>query len=84
MGIISRTSLDDDEQAEYGKDLMILIDNKEKIAAAAKLVFGESIMTYDRAHLGQRMRNGIPLLPVQPCSRQVTSDFVKQLAEELD
>jgi len=45
---ISRTSPDEDEQAEYGNDLMILTDSKEKIVEAAKLVYGESIATFDR------------------------------------
>ena len=45
---ISRTSHDEDEQAEYGNDLMILTDSKEKIVEAAKAVFGDSIATFDR------------------------------------
>ncbi len=45
---ISRTSLDEDEQAEYGNDLMILTDTREKIVEAAKRVYGESISTFDR------------------------------------
>ena len=88
---ISRTSLDEDEQAEYGNDLMILTDSKEKITKAATLVFGKSIAAYDRTpyasrsdHLGERTGNDTLMLPVQPGSPQVTSEFVKQLAAELD
>ena len=81
---ISRTSLDEDEQAEYGNDLMILKDSNEKIVETAQRVFGESIATYNRTHFGERVRDGIALLPVKRGSTQVTSELVKQLSEDLD
>ncbi len=40
---MNETSPDEDEQAEYGNDLVILGDTKDKVIAAAAAVFGEQI-----------------------------------------
>ena len=48
---INETSPDEDEQAEYGNDLVILGDTKDKFIAAASAVFGEQIAFRNRTPL---------------------------------
>jgi hypothetical protein len=58
------------------------------LAAAEQKSIGEVISSLARKALTPqtppaRIRNGVPLLPVQPGSRPVTSEHVRQLEEEL-
>jgi hypothetical protein len=45
---INETSPDEDEQAEYGNDLVILGETKDGFVEAAVQAFGESITTFSR------------------------------------
>ena len=49
---INRTTADEDEQAEYGNDLLDLSFTHEKLAAAALDVFGPSVKNFSRAPAG--------------------------------
>ncbi len=48
---INETSSDEDEQAEYGNDLVALYETKEQFTKAAIAVFGKSVATFDRTPL---------------------------------
>jgi hypothetical protein len=65
----------------------VLAAAKEMAAADGKSV-GEVISSLARNALrpvpsGRKTRNGVPLLPVRPGSKRVTSELVRQLMEEL-
>lgn len=65
----------------------VLAAAKEMAAAERKSV-GKVISTLARQAMRppaqtHTTRNGVPLLPVRPGARRVTSEFVKQLQEEL-
>jgi hypothetical protein len=76
---VMRTTLAiDDDVLAAAKDL----------AAAEQRSVGEIISSLARKALAPAaptaaMRNGVPLLPVQPGARPVTSEHVRQLEEEL-
>lgn len=60
----------------------------KEIAATEKKSAGEVISVLARKALrpvptAGKVRNGIPLLPVQPNASPVTSELVRQLLEEL-
>ena len=49
--VINEHSTDEDEQAEYGNDLVILGETKDKVIEAAAGVFGEQIAFRNRTAL---------------------------------
>ncbi len=49
---INETSQDEDEQAEYGNDLVALFETESHFTQAATQAFGESITTFDRTSIG--------------------------------
>ena len=58
------------------------------LAAAEQKTVGEVISSLARKALTPaaatgKKRNGVPLLPVQPSARRVTTEHVRQLEEEL-
>ena len=60
----------------------------KELAATERKSLGEVISALSRralrpAETGRKMRNGVPLLPVNPKTRRVTSELVHQLREEL-
>lgn len=60
----------------------------KELAATERKSVGEVISALARralrpAETGRKMRNGVPLLPVSPKTRRVTSELVHQLREEL-
>lgn len=60
----------------------------KELAATERKSLGEVISALSRralrpAETGRKMRNGVPLLPVRPKARRVTSELVHQLREEL-
>jgi hypothetical protein len=74
-----RTTLTiDDDVLAAAKDL----------ASAEQKSVGEVISSLARKALtpaspAEKKRNGVPLLPIQPGARPVTSEHVRQLEEEL-
>ena len=48
---IHETSSDEDEQADYGNDLAVLMITKDRLIKAATEVFGASIASFDRTPL---------------------------------
>ena len=48
---INETSLNEDEQAEYGNDLVALYETKERFLKAATDAFGKSVASFDRTPL---------------------------------
>ncbi len=60
----------------------------KELAATERKSVGEVISALARAALRPapartRTRNGVPLLPVRPGARRVTSQLIRQLQEEL-
>jgi hypothetical protein len=60
----------------------------KELAATERKSVGEVISTLARTALRpapsrHRTRNGVPLLPVRPGAKRVTSELVRQLQEEL-
>lgn len=60
----------------------------KELAATERRSVGEVISALARRALrppeiGRKTRNGVPLLPVKPGTRRVTSELVHQLREEL-
>jgi hypothetical protein len=78
-GVVMRTTLSIDDD--------VLSAAKEMAAAQDKTV-GEIISSLARLGLNplesrRQTRNGVPLLPVRPGTKRVTSELVHQLREEL-
>jgi hypothetical protein len=78
-GVLMRTTLSIDDD--------VLSAAKEMAAAQDKTV-GEVISSLARRGLNplesrRKTRNGVPLLPVGPGTKRVTSELVHQLREEL-
>ena len=60
----------------------------KEIAATEQKSVGEVISSLARAAMRpqtskRKTRNGVPLLPMRPGARRVTSELVRQLQEEL-
>ena len=52
---INRTTTDEDEQADYGNDVILLGMTLENFEAAALQVFGSSVKNFSRAPAGSVM-----------------------------
>lgn len=68
----------DDDVLAAAKDLAAT--QRKSVAEGISLLARSALRPADS---GQKIRTGVPLLPVRPGTSRVTSEFVQQIREEL-